>query len=254
MKTSSFLNAARASIAIVIGATDALAAETWRPAANLQYAQPGPVAEKKAMPRMSLELFSHTGFAQGDAFHLFSSGRDVNGGGIAGMFRLLPAGRVGLSARLEGSLETSRGTSYEGGTKYKANTAAAGLTLDAAAGKYLRPYVQFMGGRASAQVDLFNVGPAGDSGTDLRGEDSVLFGAGAAGVRLVTPPKSWWTGGPGLAFSVYLEGGYTVAPSFNLTVVQTPSPSKDDIPTETVRLGKLERSRAHSRLGVAVHF
>lgn len=254
MKTSTLLYAAWASTAFVIGATDALAAETWRPAANVQYAQPGPVAERKELPRLSLELFSHTAFAQGDAFRLFSSGRDVNGGGIAGMFRLLPAGRVGLSARLEGSLETSRGTSYEGGTKYEANTAAAGLMLDVAVGKYLRPYLQVMGGRASARVDLFNVGPAGDSGTDLRGEDSVLFGSGAAGLRLVTPAKSWWTGGPGLAFSVYLEGGYTAAPSFDLTLAQSPSPSKDDIPTETVRLGKLERSRAHSRLGVAVHF
>jgi len=250
MKTSILLNSAVASLAlgVCVGST-ANAAETWRPSADLRYPQPGPVEGPVSQPRLSVELFGNTGFAKGEGFHLLSNGRQIDGGGLAAAFRLFSTDKASLAARLEYADETSRGTSYAGTTKYRASSFAGGFVFDLAAHKYVRPYLQLTAGRSTAQVDLYGVG-----NTDLRAEDSVLFATGAAGVRFITPAKSWWSGGRGIAFSVFLEGGYTASPKFNFDLKTTGETNKDDIPLGTVSLGALPRARAHSRLGVAVHF
>jgi hypothetical protein len=250
MKSFILLNTVVASLALgVCAGGTAQAANTWRPSADVRYPQPGPVAGPVSQPRISVELFGNNAFAKGEGFHLFSNGKQIDGGGLAASFRVLNAEKVSLAARLELSDENSRGLSYQGDTKYRASSFAGGFTLDVAAHKYLRPYLQLTAGRATAQVDLYGVG-----NSDLRGEDSVLFGTGAAGVRFMTPAKSWWTGGRGIAFSVFLEGGYTVSPEFKFDLKTTADTNKDDIPLGTVALGALPHSRAHSRLGVAVHF
>lgn len=254
MKTSLFLVAALVTVGVRGGGT-ADAAETWRPSAGVRYPQPGPVADPVDMPRLSLELFANSAFAQGKGFHLFSNDKEIGGGGLAGMFRLSSSERLAFSARLEVSSETSRGTSYEGGTKLRAGTLAGGVMMDVMAHKHVRPYVQITAGRATAQVDLFGVSTQGaGGGANLHAEDSVFFGTGAAGVRFISRPKSWWSGGSGFAVSAYFEGGYTLSPKFSFDLKEKGNVSEDDIPKESVRLGSLERTRAHVRAGVAVHF
>jgi hypothetical protein len=250
MKSSILLNTVMASLALgVCLDTAAQAANTWRPSADFRYPQPDAVEVPVSQPRMSVELFSNTAFAREDSFHLFSNGKQVEGGGLAAAFQVFSAQKVAVAARLEFDDEKSNGTTFEGSTRYRASSVAAGFALDFSAHKYVRPYLQLTGGRVSSQVDLYGVG-----GAQMRAEDSVLFGTGAAGVRFITPAKSWWTGGRGLAFSVFLEGGYTVSPRFTFDLKPTADANKDDIPLGTVALGALPHSRAHTRLGVAVHF
>lgn len=233
--------------AVVLGGGVAQAANTWRPRAHAPLLQDVP-EDPITPPRLSVELFGNTAFVKDNAYRLVSSDRDIGGGGAAVMFRFWEAGRVGLSARVELSGEDSRGNTFEGSTKYEASAIGAGLMVDVTVFRYLRPYLQVTGGRSSAEINLYGVG-----GSNLRASDSVLYGTGAAGLRFVTQPKRWWRGGHALAFSVYVEGGYTVAPDFSFDAKLTGT-AKGDIPAETLRLGALERTRLQSRLGVAVHF
>ncbi|MDX2024277.1 MAG: hypothetical protein SF187_28805 [Deltaproteobacteria bacterium] len=231
----------------VCGAGMAHAANTWRPSPHVRTLQEVP-EDPITPPRLSLELFGNTAFVKDNAYRLVSSDRDIGGGGAAAMFRFWAPGRVGLSGRIEIAGEDSRGGTFEGTTKYESSSLGAGLMLDVTVYRYLHPYVQVTGGRSTAEINLYGVGSS-----NLRASDSVLYGTGAAGLRFVTQPKRWWTGGRALAFSVYVEGGYTLAPDFSFEAKLRSVP-EGDIPAETLPLGGLERKRAHSRLGVAVHF
>ena len=236
------------AVGLVCGvAGKAQAANTWRPRAHVQSLQEvndSPIAP----PRLSLELFANTGFVKDNAYRLVASNPDIGGGGLAVLYRFWEAGRIGLSARVELSAESSRGNTFEGSTKYEASALGAGLMLDVTVFQYLRPYVQLTGGRTTAELNLYGVGTS-----NLRASDSVAYGTGAAGLRFVTRPTRWWTGGRGVAFSAYVEGGYTAAPNFEFDA-KLRGGADGDIPTQTLSIGDLERTRLHTRLGVAVHF
>lgn len=227
------------SVALGVGAAPAAAADdtTLRTEA------------KAEVPRLSLGFFVNTGFVQGKSFALFSDSPDVAGAGLAGEVRLVQLGRVGVSARAEFSSEQTSGSWAQGSTNYEGQAFAAGGMLDVLVLRYLRPYVQVTGGLSTAKVRLNGVSDRG-----MAADDRVLFGAGAIGLRAISQAKPWWSGGHILAFSAFLEGGYTVAGDYEFALRGREPVLDDDIPFESVELGGLSRSRAHVRVGASVHF
>ncbi len=207
-------------------------------------------AEAKAeVPRLSLGFFVNTGFARDKSFALFSDSPDVAGAGLAGEVRLVQLGRLGVSARAEFSSEESSGRWAQGSTNYEGSAVAAGGMLDVLVLRYLRPYVQVTAGISSAKVRL-----NGASDLGLAANDRVPFATGAAGLRAISQAKPWWTRGHVMAFSAFLEGGYTAARGYEFALRGRSPVLEDDIPFEAVQLGGLSRARPHVRIGASVHF
>lgn len=235
-----FTLAATALCGVMSGVALAQAPSGQPPETTLQASSGG------ALPRFSVEGFVHTGYLRGDGYALVSQNPSLQGGGLGAQVRVVSAGLFGLS--LGGALSSAKSESAweRDTTSFEETNVALGAVVDVLLVRHLRPYVQLQGGMSFADVSL------GYGASALRDEVSLPFGTVSGGVRAVTTSRVWWPGGPTLAFSAFVEGGYTVAGSYDFRVA--PSVGPDELPTGAVPLGSLARSRAHSRLGLALHF
>lgn len=205
-------------------------------------------AARPELPRFSVSAFSNTGFQRGNGFSLFADSPDLAGAGLAAEVRLLRRSGLSLSARVEMAHEDSRGGWTLGATRYENTSWAAGAVVDVAVLRILRPYAQLTGGLSVSDVRLEGVGAG------LSASDRVPFATAALGLRVISHARAWWMEGPALAFSGFVEGGYTLAGAQRYDLQVQGVRPVDAIPLQDVPLGEIARGRAQLRVGVAVHF
>ena len=208
-----------------------------------------PASPAKAQ-RFALALNLDATWPGDDGYRLYDANQMLGAGGLSLAWDAFRADkRLVVAPFVEWQGERAEGAwMRDGDASLEAHNVAVGVRPRFHVRPWLAPFVRLGGGVTFAQTALELASAPGRLTADSRS----YFVRAGAGVELRSRAAALGPNLPKVALSISVEGGYLLATALELDL--TLDGARPGIPTGSVPLGELERSRPYGRVGIALHF